>query len=153
MEAPFSGKRCVYFETALFIDVGTYTGAYVTSERFFVEINGKNKEIGVPPARLYLGTTFEKEFDPKTAPEKFKRIFNNVFGDDMPEKIIVKEWCLEIEKDYIVNEIEESFYLPPPGPDMDPVEEKYTGYRIMDKEYSKEDKEKMITPASCWTGG
>ncbi|MFH1520118.1 MAG: hypothetical protein ABID61_00590 [Candidatus Micrarchaeota archaeon] len=153
MEAPFSGNMCVYFEIALFYEVGTSTGHHHSQEKFIAQIDGKTVEIGVPPARLSLQPIFEKEFETKKAPEKFTEIFNNVFGEEMPEKVVVKEWVLLADNDYIVNVKKEKYYLPPlPGSD-EPNEENYTMYEIMDKEYNKEEKEKYRTPASFWTGG
>ncbi|VVC04570.1 Uncharacterised protein [Candidatus Bilamarchaeum dharawalense] len=152
--APFSGKECVYFETAIFYDNGTTsTGHYHTEEKFTAEINGQKTEIKLPPARMYLVPTFEKEFETKNAPEKFKEIFNNIFGNEMPEKVVVKEWALLTDREYVVNVVHESFCLPPLPGEKDPTEAKYTGYEIMDKEYGYEEKQQKRTPASYWTGG
>lgn len=154
MKAPLSGKKCIYFETAMFYDNGTTSTAhYHTNEKFIVKIDGREVELNVPPARLYLQPTFEKEYVTKKAPAKMKKIFDNIFRDEMPEKVTVKEWALLSNKEYIINIKKETFYLPPsPGSD-EPNEENYTMYEITDKEYDREKKREYQTPASRWVGG
>lgn len=153
IKAPLSGKKCVYFETAIFYDNGTSTGHYHTQDRFIVRIDGREIELNAPPARLYLQPTFEKEYDTKKAPARMKEIFDNIFHDEMPEKVIVKEWALLPDKEYIVKIKKESYYLPPVQDSDEPSEHEYTMYEIMDKEYDRVEKEKYETPASHWIGG
>ena len=152
--APLSGERCVYFETAMFYDNGTTSTAHFhTEDKFIAQIDGKKIELDVPPARLYLQPTFEKEYDTKKAPAKMKEMFDRVFKDKMPEKVIVREWALLLTKEYIVNSKKESYYLPPAQGSDEPTEHERTTYEIIDKEYDRTEKEKYKTPASHWVGG
>ena len=108
----------------------------------------------VPPARLYLKPTFEKEYESKNAPKRIKEILKNIFGnDEIPAHVKFCEWCIEHDKQYFLRISSENAYLPPLPGEKEPNEIRYTIYEITDKEYEYEEKIKYKTPASMWTGG
>ncbi len=155
--APLSGKKCIYFETSIFfVDKNwgsTFRDYDCTSDSFNTEIDGQTIEMYVPPARLYLKPIYEKEYNSKTAPAKIKEILKNVFGEEIPEKVLFREWALLSDKEYLLRVVSESYYLPPEPDSNKPTEKFFTAYYVFDKEYSKEEKEKYETPRSMWIGG
>lgn len=156
LTAPLSGKNCVYFETAIFFEknFSTSTGHYHSEDYFYADIDGKKTEMRVPPARLYLKPTYEKEYRPEKAPPEIRKILENIFSNkEMPEKVMIKEWCLLLDRAYLLKIRSETFYLPPLKGETEPQEDSYTSYEITDAEYSEEEKKKYRTPASYWTGG
>jgi hypothetical protein len=150
----FGKQRCVYFEYAFFYGANwsSSTGHYHTTENFFVEVEGKKIELGVPPARLYLKPTYEKEFDSKKAPPAIKKMLHNVFTlEPIPEKVLIREWCIMPNKEYFFRITSETYYLPPLKGSTEPQACPSKIYEIADINYSEEEKKKYKTPASYWT--
>ena len=114
-----SGLSCYYFETITTDKEGSHY-VYSSKAPFYVTMNGVKVEIrGTPPARLYLKPSFENAS--------------------------TKEWCLQPDKEYIINVITETYYLP------NDKEGTNTVYEIMDKNYTYEEQKLYRTPRSNWT--
>ncbi|MBI2079189.1 hypothetical protein HYT84_00360 [Candidatus Micrarchaeota archaeon] len=150
--SPMTGTKCLYYEFAFFSGDTIY-GNYKSDEGFYAKVNSEEVKLQLPPARLYLKPTFEKNYITydKSNPENINKAAENVFVDAPPKVFTFKEWCILPNKTYLLKVKKESFYLPPSDPDSEPGESSATAYQISDEEYSDKEKKDHETPQSRWT--
>ena len=82
LTAPFSGMKCVYWESYSIVE------GFVSKSKnpFYAIIDEKETKLSLPPVRIFMKPTFENE--------------------------TVKEWCLSPDVDYFVEKVTETASLP-----------------------------------------